>query len=97
MYIIVVRGRSRSTCGGACKYLLITRVTEKRCSESQLTSEKSKQYKKDKPELDVIQRGEWLTDTHTSTVKEILKKLFPSISGLQNPVYGHNLSFKCLP
>ena len=71
-------------------------LPKKRCSELQLSSEKLKQSKRDKPELDAIQRGEWLTDTHISTVNEILKKQFPSISGLQNPVYGQNLSFKRL-
>ena len=69
-------------------------LPKKRCSELQLTREKLKQSKK--PELDAIQRGEWLTDTHISTVNEILKKQFPSISGLQNPVHGQNFSFKRL-
>ena len=62
----------------------------------QLTREELKQSKK--PELDAIRRGEWLTDTHKciSTVNEILKKQFPSISGLQNPVHGQNLISKRL-
>ena len=73
---------------------LVLPRAQKRCSESQLTSEKSKQFKGESPELNAIQRGEWLTDIHISSVNEILKKQFPLISGLQNPTLGQNLSFK---
>ena len=64
--------------------------------ESQLTSDKLKQFKEEKSDLDAIEGGEWLTDSHMSPVNEILKNLFPSISGLQNSLYGQNLTFERL-
>ena len=70
-------------------------LPKQRCSESQLTNENPKQFKEVSPDTVAIERGHWLTDTHISSVNEILKHQFPSISGLQNPLYyGQNLTFE---
>ena len=72
-------------------------LSRKKCCESKLTSEKTKQFKGE-THLDSIESGDWLTDTHISSVNEILKNRFPTvtISGLQNPLFGQNLTFELL-
>ena len=41
-----------------------------------------------------IERGDWLTDIHISSVNNILRHQFPSVSGLQNTLLGQNLTFE---
>ena len=69
-------------------------LPRKNCCESQLTNENPKHFKEVSPDLVAIERGDWLTDTHITMVNEILKHQFPSISGLQNPLQGQNLTFE---
>ena len=40
-----------------------------------------------------IQNNEWLTDKHINAAQKILKKQFPNITGLQNPILAHEGCF----
>ena len=70
-------------------------LSRKGCCESKLTSDETKQFKGE-THLDSIKSGDWFTDTHISSVNEILKNQFPTISGLQNPLCCQNLTFEHL-
>ena len=47
-------------------------LPKQRCGESQLTNENPKQFKEVSLDTVAIERGDWLTDTHISSVNEIL-------------------------
>ena len=43
--------------------------------------------------LDVVRKGEWLTDEHILVVSNLLKEQFPVMNGLYDAKYGADLSF----
>lgn len=68
-----------------------TSSSERRCSESQLTSKKTKHFIGDLEGPDSVDAR--LAD-RCPYINKIPKNQFPSIAGLQNPLCGQNLSFE---
>ena len=71
-------------------------LPKKCCCESKLslTVDSPEQFKGDSLDMAAMERGDWLTDTHTSLVNDILRHQFPSVSGLQNTLLGQNPTFE---
>lgn len=64
-------------------------------SQPSLTNTSQKQPTEDSPDsIAAIERGDWLDDTHITSVNRILHHQFPTVCGLQNPLLGQNLTFE---
>ena len=42
---------------------------------------------------EILESGRWLNDKHISAAQQLLRKQYPFVSGLQNPILGSNLTF----
>ena len=45
----------------------------------------------------ILESGGWLNDQHITAAQNLLKKQYPLINGLQNPVLGSQLMFSIMP